>query len=256
MACSCGLPFGSICLQVRGDLFHESLNIMLKDLKILEKVGFKYNLGTDEWPDIVTVYPFPLRYTVDHPEAMTLLGLAMSSGNYPHPNYLVPVWKEKNGVRRGMGMDCPDIPRHYAHRTEADQLSSLPLNSPAAKARSITYAATPAVFGWFYRDAFLWVKTVDRLHNCWNGICTYIILAIKLTWTDQYKSTIYSGLSGVADVSTVAIEALATKGTLTGRNKSQVVWMLPYIAEGVGFFREGSDTYNIHTTRVQVPYQA
>jgi hypothetical protein len=50
----------------------------------------------------------------------------------------------------------------------------------------------------------------------------------------------------------MAIESLATKGTLTGRNKSQVVWLLPYIAEGVGFFRNDTDEYENLLSRIEV----
>jgi hypothetical protein len=112
-------------LQVRLEQFHESLAIILKELKVLERDGFAYNLGTDDEPDYVTMYPFPLRYTVDYPEGMTILGLAASNGNYPHPNYRVPAYTEKNDVDLGMGLDCPDIPRHYPKRTEQDHMAAL-----------------------------------------------------------------------------------------------------------------------------------
>ena len=111
--------------QVELDLFHEALGVMLDELKSLEENGFLYNFGTEENPDNVTVYPFPLRYTVDYPECMAVLGLAMSGGYYPHPNYMVPSYSATNDVELGMGLDCPDIATRYKFRNEVDHMAAV-----------------------------------------------------------------------------------------------------------------------------------
>ena len=223
---------------VRSDLFHDSVRELIRELKRLEIEGFLYNIGTDEVPEYVTVYPFPLLMTLDYPECCDILGIARG-GNYPHPNYMVPTWNSKNGVVRGFGLDCEDIPERYSQRTEAKHMQAV-RDRDFMGGGSIAYDGKPAVFGWLYRDVFLWIKSVDRLHNDWNGICKYLLEAFLELWTETIAKTVIVALSVLASVSATAISSMVLGGTLTGQNRSAIVWMLPYAAEGVGFYRAGS----------------